>query len=380
MKRLKHMTKALTVLIFCSIAASNVLGEGVNYAHGLESSLGQLCKLAQTVVSGHLVGVETNQDEEIIVRVTGCSNVLGAPISADSAFVVGKWVDVEEIRPGQSALVFVSPTRFDAFNSDVFRFDHQIAQPLAPSVYVVGGTRGVVQGDDATLAAVRTASAGYWPFFRTMPRDTVAYASFLSGLTTSGVERVRTDAERDLRLLVRFADIPALQQIQQVIPPDTETRSYFDAMFRWKEKGMPVSVRDWTPAEADWELWMSALASSATVDRIHALAEMLRPERREAVNGAVTRWRDKVLPLLHDSDEGVRLSSALLLSGASDKRAWPVLVDGLQSDQVYWRRDVWKEVQRASGGACPAFDPTALPAEREQSITRLKDWIKSRAE
>ena len=81
----KYLTKTLAVLILCLIGTRNALCEDVNFAHGLESSLGQLCKLAQTVVSGHLVGVETTQDEEIIVSVAGSARCCCADISATAA-------------------------------------------------------------------------------------------------------------------------------------------------------------------------------------------------------------------------------------------------------------------------------------------------------
>lgn len=375
-----YLMKAAAVLLLCLGGPRNASCEEVNYTHYLESSLGQLCKLAKAVVFGDLVGLATNQEGEIIVRMAGCSNFLGAPVSAESAFVVGKWVDVREIKLGQPALVFISTATFNPFNSDAFHFDYHAPQTDDVPTYVIGGDRGILQGDHASLASVSAASARYWSFLRSNQHDELAYAAFLSELTTSSVERIRADAQRDWRLLIRFADIPTMQRFAKALPEDTQLAAYFDKILRWKEEGMPVATRDRKPTEADWNFWMSALGSTAMVDRIHALAEMYRPERHDSVYGALARWHEKVLPLLEDSDEGVRLSAALLLSGASDKRAWPVLVDGLQSNESYRRQAAWNELLRASGGGCPSFDPDAPPSQREQSIARLKDWVKTQTD
>lgn len=368
---------AYVVFALFAFGSWNAFGQETNLAHGLESSLGQLCKRAHVVVSGQLDGVGTNQEGEIIVRMSSCSNILGAPVSGLSSYILGQFADDRELSPGRQAVVFLSSTAFDAFNADAYRFDYQAPKAEGTSCFVVGGTRGIIQEDAASIGEVIEALAGYWSLLHSPSRDPIAYASFLSSLKTSSVERVRTDAQRDLRLLIRFADIQTLRQIAKDLTSSGESRTYLDSILRWKEQGMPITVRDWEPTKADWDVWMSALSSTSAVDRLRALAEMSRPERRESVYSESTRWHDKVVPLLQDSDEGVRLSSALLLSNMSDNRAWEVLVDMLRSTEVYRRRDAWKELVRASDGACPPFDPDAAPAQRDQSFAQLKVWVKT---
>lgn len=379
-------SKVLGLIMAASSVAVTGFCQDVNYAHGLDSSLGQLTKHAQSVVIGRIETITGVRGDKQTLLVTECTNIYGASIAPTNAFDATGWTETSEkpLQQGQLAILFVSSESFtdaaDIFNS--FRFDYQsrdAGEPIGADIEITGGGRGVIQEDGVFFSEALAAIHGYWSHLRKLPRDALGYAAFLSSLTTSRVDRVRDDANRDLRILIRYGDASFLKQLSQALFLNEQSKEYLNGILKWRESGSPRPVRDMQPTEADWNHWMDALGSTSRVTRLSALAEMLRPERREVVASSSARWHDKVLPLIESPEEDIRTYAAILLSYTSDKCAVGALINRLQSDEPYRRKAVWEALDQVVGDSCPRFDPDASREQREESIKQLRKWIESSA-
>jgi|GEM_PF-3195225 len=357
-----------------------------SYARGLDSTLGQLTKRAQAVVVGEVVAVDTNETGRISIRLQEAQSILGVAISPVVTFELDTTA-----RPylgiGNSVLAFVSSEKFNAENFHSFRFDYYETFPDENPRYVMAGLRGLIAGEKAIVTEAATVVSRYWQQLREGPRNPFVYAAFLNDLITSDVghvridteiDRIRIDAESDLRILVRYSDIPTIEQLlrKHSFPP--HIHAHIERILQWKMDGEPHVIRDWQPTDADWIRWMSLLHSESRADKLAALAELSQPERRDAVLQSIERWQEGVAVLLQSTEDDVRLWAAVLLSSASDERALIPLVGGLQSDVDYRRKAAWEALERISGGAAPPFDPDASPEIRKQAIERIKEWAETK--
>jgi len=312
----------------------------------------------------------------------GCSNLWGVSVAAKNrVFANGSFGnDGDPVPdPGQTVLVFASPTRLDPMNFKAFRWDYAERFAETGSVdavlFVAGGLRGVIVLESSSGAESLTAVSKYWSHLRGTAHDFEKYAGFLTCIQTSAVERVRQDARCDLRLLIRFADKPTLRDLRQKGLLNEEGRAYLEKILAWKEKGEPKNVRDLTPKATDMAAWMQALREGTDSTRLHALAEMIIPERRSWLEKNSDSWREDVANLMSNRNSAVKGLSAILLSHVGDARAVHVLLEMLRNEDVYCRRAAWKELE-ARCGASVSFDPDALPAAREESVRNVENWFK----
>lgn len=354
-------------------------GQSESHAVGLESSIGQLTKLAKSVVLARVDVLPAAVGESHRLRLTECSTIAGEQAPATSELNTGDWLETDSIRRDKPTIVFLASSPFARVDLDAFRFDYQAPVSDGPPQYLVGGMRGMIQMDASSVPDISKVITNYWTYLRQVPRDVMGYAVFLSSLATSSVERVRDDAGHDMKFLIRYGDPSFLKQLAATVPLSRQSKGYLDEILKWKEDGSPLAVRDVRPAEADWLRWLSALDSTSHVTRLSALAEMLRPERREVVAQSSERWHGKVLSLIESPDEQVRTYAAILLSYVSDKRALNVLIDGLQAEALYRRQAAWDALERVGGRSCPRFSPDAPREQREESVKQLRKWFDGRA-
>ena len=363
-----------------------VVAHQTSNARGVDSSLGQLTKRAQAVVVGEVVAIETNETGGISIRLQEAHSILGVTVSPVVTFELGT-----AARPylavGDRVLAFVSSEKFDAENFQSFRFDYYEELRDDKPRYVMAGLRGLIAGDDSSVAGASEVVSGYWQQLREEPRNPFEYAAFLNDLLTNGIgqlqigvenDRIRVDAESDLRILVRYSDIPTIERLlrDEAFPP--HIHAHIERILQWKVDGEPRVVRDWQPTDDDWIRWISLLESESRADNLAALAELSQPERRDAVLQSIERWQEGVAALLGSSEDDVRIWAAVLLSSASDERALIPLVGGLQSDVDYRRKAAWEALEQMSEGDAPSFDPDASPEVRRQAIERIKEWAETK--
>lgn len=214
------MRKFVSVTAMCAV----VFGVRCSYAEGEYheedmfdmfrpmTTLGQLCKTSDLIITGKLKGKKTKADHETEYTFQ-VERVLDGKTKARAIAVHGSERGLDEftlrrITTNATCIVFCSHTDAGYSFVDIDKllslsFEKAKMPGRVTKWFITANDRGAVQVDDGTADAYEQAVTGHLEQLRT--KDVSGYFDFLRGLSKSDVERIRRDALEDLYSLMRHS-------------------------------------------------------------------------------------------------------------------------------------------------------------------------------
>lgn len=370
---------ACVSLMFAAVLVWSSFAEALRFPHEtageLDSTYGQLARLSEVILIGNITGISTNSPDQLNYAVT-VEKVLSGVVGPKEIFLYGFTRKMPVIIPPQRALIFIPSKDIESDLLKTSSWGWQMAASPAKETNewtVRYAKRAIIPLDGDGLSNLVSVVEKYLYFLREPTPDKIEpYFWFLHGLLSDGDYRVRNDATTDMIFLCHSLDADTLSILcspQNDLDP--RVREYAEQRIKWVREGRPVVARDSTPTEEQIQGWLEDLKSGDRSRNGMALLEM--SSRTNWLGQSTSVWADAVADLLTYSNQPTRLMSADMLSQINDRRAVPVLIEGLESSTEGLRRGCWDHLTHFYGTPV-TYDPVAPEAERKAMAAKWMEW------
>ncbi len=349
-------------------------------AYKFQSTIGQLCKLSQFVALADVQAIRRDDgvgNFRLDLRIV---QVLHGSATQGTVQLLCGARSKPSVTSGQRCLVFASRKDFPFPVVNPLRWDFDeatIEQAQGAQLSLLGGKRGIISVDADGQDILASTVEQYLDHLRGDTRSADLYVKFLRSLSAHSLRRVRQDAEADLMACVRYQSVDFLRGLLTDDHLDARMKDYTHHILEWKLHGMNApSNQVVRTSEGDLtkvKRVQALLSSSGRSEKLQGFVEISHGKKGWSEQHR-SAWIEQAAACLADPDPDVRLSAASAMSAAGDKRAVPLLIRGLDHENIAYRAIMWKNLKAITGNGIPEYDPQVSSEDRKKSISEVREW------